>query len=49
MWEKGSSHANENDGVNATPTVFVAGEKVEHALEWEKLKEVIDAALAKVQ
>lgn len=41
--------ANENEGVNATPTVFVAGEKAEHALEWEKLKEVIDAALAKVQ
>ena len=41
--------ANENEGVNATPTVFVAGEKAEHALDWDKLKEIIDAALAKVQ
>ncbi len=41
--------ANENEGVNATPTVFVAGEKVENALDWQELKPVIDAALAKVQ
>ncbi len=37
--------ANEEMGVKATPTLFVAGEQVEHALELEKVKAAIDKAL----
>ena len=41
--------ANKEMGVNATPTVFVAGEKVEHAMEVDKLKAAIDEALKAAQ
>jgi len=37
--------AHEEMGVAATPTIFVAGEMVEHAQDVDKLKEAIDAAL----
>lgn len=41
--------ANKEMGVNATPTVFVAGEKIEHAMEVDKLKAAIDEALKAAQ
>ncbi len=41
--------ANKEMGVNSTPTVFVAGEKVEHAMEVDKLKAAIDEALKAAQ
>ncbi len=37
--------ANEEMGVKATPTLFVNGEMVEHAMELEKMKAAIDKAL----
>lgn len=37
--------AHDEKGVNATPTLFVAGEQVEHALELDKVKAAIDKAL----
>ncbi|WNJ99271.1 DsbA family protein [Thalassospiraceae bacterium LMO-JJ14] len=41
--------ANEELGVAATPTIFVAGKEVEHAQDVDKLKAVIDAALKAAQ
>lgn len=41
--------AHEEMGVAATPTVFVAGEVVEHAQEVDKLKAAIDDALKAAQ
>lgn len=44
----GADKAHKEMGVNATPTVIVAGEKLEHS-SYEAVKEAIDAALAKAQ
>lgn len=40
-----AKEANEKLGVDATPTIFVAGKKVEHAQDPEKLKAAIEDAL----
>lgn len=43
--QKKAQTAHEEQGVNATPTVLVAGEIVEGAMEVDKLKAAIDKAL----
>lgn len=47
--QDGAKKASTEMGVNATPTVFIAGKMLEHTMDMKKLKEALDAAIEAAQ